>query len=126
MPNTTQMLRTALRGSIVLAAAVLGTGAIAQSSSIDVSGRSDAAGDVTRSKILAISDLNLADASGQRRLDQRIRYTASYVCNDGGLLGTRRTKDYDRCYSAALTGAQSKVAQRIASGDMRPIRVAAR
>ena len=125
MPNTTQMLRTALRGSIVLAAAALGTGAIAQSSSIDVSGRSDN-GDVSRSKILAISDLNLADAAGQRRLDQRIRYTAGYVCNDGGLLGTRRTKDYNRCYSDALTGAHNMVAQRVASGDMRPIRVAAR
>ncbi|MDB5688809.1 MAG: UrcA family protein [Sphingomonas bacterium] len=123
MPTRTpsQMLCTAL----MAAAATLGTAAVAQPSSIDVNGRANV-GSVTRSKVVAIGDLNLANAQGQRRLDQRLRHTASYVCNDSGMWGTRPPKDYVRCYSDALTGARSLVAERLASGDMRPIRVASR
>lgn len=126
MPTRTpnQMLRNSIRGAIMLAAATLGTVAVAQPS-IDVSGR-QMPGSVTRSRVIAIGDLNLANAEGQRRLDQRLRHTASYVCNDSGMWATRPPKDYVRCYSDALTGARSMVASRVASGDMRPIRVASR
>ena len=126
MPVSTpnRMLRTLARGAIVLTAATLGTVAVAQSS-IDVSGRA-APGSVTRSKVLMIADLNLDSQQGQRRLDQRLRHTASYVCNDSAMYGVRAPKDYVRCYSDALTGARGMIAQRVASGDTSPIRVAVR
>ena len=124
MTNTNRTLRALAHGSI-LAIAALGTAAIAQPSSIDVSGRADVS-NVTRSKVVKIADLNLANEEGQRRLDQRLRYSASYVCDDTGMWGTRPPKDYVRCYSDALTGARSLVSNRIAAGDMRPIRVATR
>jgi UrcA family protein len=125
MTNTTvRTLRAFARGSIV-AAAAMGAVAFAQPSSINVSGQHDA-GNVTRSRVVTISDLNLANEQGQRRLDQRLRFVASYVCDDSGMWGTRPPKDYVRCYSDALTGARSLVANRLAAGDMRPIRVATR
>ena len=124
--STRRMLGAAARGAILMAAAALGSAAVAQpSSGIDVSGRSDLGG-VTRSRAIEIADLNLGNAQGQQRLDQRLRHTASYVCNGPGMLGTRPAKDYVRCYSDALAGARGMVAQRMASGDTSPIRVALR
>jgi UrcA family protein len=126
MPTSTpnRMLRTFARGAVVLTAAMLGTVAVAQSP-IDVSGRSTP-GSETRSKVLRISDLNLASPQGQRRLDQRLRYTVSYVCNSSVMYGTRAPRDYVRCYSEALSGARGMIAQRVASGDTSAIRVATR
>jgi len=124
--KTNLALRALVRGATVLAATV-SVAAVAQpSSQIDVSGGRADAGSVTRSRLVATSDLNLADRLGQRRLDQRISYAAGQVCNGAGMYGVRPPKDYVRCYGDAVEGARAQVQQRLAAGDGAPIRVAAR
>jgi UrcA family protein len=124
--KTNFALRAFVRGATVLAACA-GVAATAQpSSQIDVSGgRADASG-VTRSRLVATSDLNLADRHGLRRLDQRISYAAGQVCDGAGMYGVRPPKDYVRCYGNAVEGARAQVQQRLAAGDGAPIRVASR
>jgi UrcA family protein len=124
--NTTSPLRTLVRGMAVLAATV-SVAAIAQpASQIDVSGGRNDAGSVTRSRLVATSDLNLADQRGVRRLDQRISYAASRVCDGDGMYNIRPAKDYVRCFDDALEGARAQVQQRVAARDGAPIRVASR
>jgi UrcA family protein len=101
--------------------------AIAQpASQIDVSGGRAEVGSMTHSRLVAISDLNLADRQGQRRLNQRINYAAGRVCDGAGMYGARPPKDYVRCYGDAVEGARAQVQQRLAADDGAPIRVASR
>jgi UrcA family protein len=124
--KTTTPLRALVRSVAVLAATV-SVAAVAQpTSQIDVSGgRSDATA-VTRSRLVATNDLNLADQRGMRRLDQRISYAASRVCDGDGMYNIRPPKDYTRCFGEALDGARAQVQQRLAANDGAPIRVASR
>jgi len=124
--KTNLALRALARGTMVLVASA-GVAAVAQpSSQIDVSGGRADPGSVTRSRLVATSDLNLADRLGQRRLDQRISYAAGQVCNGAGMYGVRPPKDYVRCFDDAVEGARAQVQQRLAAGDGAPIRVASR
>lgn len=117
-------LRTFVRGAAVLAA-LAGTVAVAQPSQIDVNGSPSAAG-VTRTKLVAVEDLNLQSKRDKRRLAVRLTLASREVCNEQNVVGAAGRWDYRRCYGEALDGARAQAVQRLASGGTAAIQVASR
>jgi UrcA family protein len=79
------------------------------SETINISGISR--GTITRKTQVNVSDLNLADASGQRVLEGRISYASRQVCDKSGIIGLQLRADYQSCLQGARSSAQEQLAR---------------
>lgn len=78
------------------------------------------------STVVHTADLDLTTASGQRRLDLRLRNAAAEVCGTASpsdLEGQNRAR---RCRKEAVASVAAERDQRIAAASSQPIEVAAR
>jgi UrcA family protein len=123
--NSSRALRAMVRGALFVTVAA-GSAAFAQpQSQIDVSGQPGIEG-VTRMRAVRVSDLNLADARGRKRLDDRLQNASARVCDGAGATWIKPPRDYTDCVDAALGAARTQAAQRLASGSAADIRIASR
>jgi UrcA family protein len=102
----------------------LGTATAANAGSeINVNARSYSE---TRTAIVHVADLNLADARAQRTLDKRLSVALEEVCAKSAMYGVKASADYKRCHAAALAEAQSQLRQGNMLASNGAIRIAAR
>lgn len=103
-------MRGAASRRLMASALILGTLGIATAanadSQIDVRGQGGA---MTRSAVVRIADLNLADPVARRALDHRVSFAVKSVCSYSPTFGLRQPKDYLRCADEAQTDAHRQI-----------------
>ena len=114
--NTTSASGRLARAALGLALALGAGGAAFAQSSIDVNAASAGQSD-TQTRLLSVSDINVATADGQRRLDTRLRVAAGQVCGKFSTDPIRVPADYMRCYDKALSAARAQLGTRTAMAD---------
>ncbi|HYJ53177.1 MAG TPA: UrcA family protein [Allosphingosinicella sp.] len=100
----TKTIRTALAIAVAAAAA---TGAAAQSRDVTILART-APADVLV-EYVRYGDLNLASASGQARLEDRVRNAVDAVCPAGFAIDLNAAAQSNSCKVAAFTDARSQM-----------------
>ncbi|PZU11563.1 UrcA family protein [Sphingomonas sp.] len=96
----------------VAATCLLAGGAFAQSVII---ADAPAASKITMQKQVRYNDLDLSTSHGRAKLNERVRFAASDVCDGRNVSNTRSPVDYLNCYSIAMRDANRQLSQRFAA-----------
>lgn len=72
---------------------------------------------VTLHQQVRYGDLDLASEAGRLKLDRRLRFAASDVCDQQNAMSTHTPYAYLGCYKVALNDARTQVSQRTASSS---------
>ena len=116
MSNFRSVRSRAGLGVIGFALIAAATPAIAGSNNIDVVASS------AKTKVVKISDLNLASADGMKTANRRVSFAAQYVCAASQSLAIEHKIDYLNCRTDALKAAHLLLQQRMATNSTAPLR----
>lgn len=64
---------------------------------------------------VAYADLDLSNASGERRLKSRVRMAATRVCGNPGSHGLQAMRKFEDCRSAAIAAASQDISRVVAA-----------
>jgi UrcA family protein len=100
--------------ALACALAALGAATALPAQTIDVTGGQRLSAQ-TRTIQVRYSDIDLRADRGRDQLDRRIRWAAGAVCGSNPIRGLERRNDHAACETAAIAGAQPRVASAVQS-----------
>lgn len=114
--NITKSFGSALsKSAIGLAATCLLAGAAVAANEPTLVVSPEAQSAVTMQKQVRYGDLDLGTEAGRSKLEERIRFAASDVCDGKNVSNVRAPIAYLNCYSVALRDARAQLNQRMAA-----------
>ena len=102
-------------GALGLAATSLFSGAALAANEPTVVVSPNAQSQITMQTQVRYNDLDLSTARGRAKLDERVRFAASDVCDGKNVTNTKAPFTYLNCYTVALHDAKQQLNQRLAS-----------
>lgn len=105
------------KGALGLAATCLFTGAALAETTVIGQYQAGAQTRITKQQQVRYNDLDLSTTEGRAKLNERVRFAASDVCDGKSVSSTRSPVDYLDCYTDAVRGAKQQLNQRLASAQ---------